>query len=198
MTSKEFKKKWENYWYHHKFGTWVGIIIVFALIMTGVEISRNIKCDTTVTYLGMYADYAVLSDELEEHFSDVIEDVDKNGDINVNSRNITPTSQPLEGDLVFWQQIDLDFVGGDSYLYFVDETVYNQLKDRGLLGEIQTSDGPSYYIDITENECFKDLIYSDERLYLCVRKGFENEENESVLKTKEIGEKILEKILENN
>ena len=79
MTKKEFKLKWENYWYHYKWHTWVAIFVIVLIFYTVFEFTQTAKKDVTITYMGSYADYEGIALSIEENFHDVIEDVDKDG-----------------------------------------------------------------------------------------------------------------------
>jgi len=198
MTKEEFKKKWENYWYHYKSRTWVIIFVIAALCYTVFEFVSTKVDDIVITYIGKYANYAGIAEEIETNFGDVLEDVSGNKTIKVSAANILATSNAFEGDMVFWQRIDINFLNGQSYLYFVDEPIYKYLSGRNLLGKIKTAEGEVDFIDVTENEYFSKYVYNNEKLYLCVRGEFAETPDKKIVMLEENSKKVLKKILENN
>ncbi|MBP0989877.1 MAG: hypothetical protein J5874_01680, partial [Oscillospiraceae bacterium] len=48
---KTFKEKWENYWYHYKFRTIVGIFVAVAAILLIKDIFFKPKYDIELTYV---------------------------------------------------------------------------------------------------------------------------------------------------
>ncbi len=197
MDKAEFKRKWENYWYHYKSRTWVIIIAIALLGYTVFEVVSTNKSDITLTYIGKYADYAGIEREIETSFKDYIEDVDGDGKIKAYVTEILATSEHFQGDMMFWQRIDVSLVNGESYIYLVDEAVYNYLKERNSLTKINVNGEEKDYIDVTENKYFKKYIYNNEKLFLCVRKNFSDKPAEKVILNENISKKIIEIICKN-
>ncbi len=93
QTPKTFKEKWDNYWYHYKFRTIVGIALGVMAIFLIKDIFFKPKYDITITYLvkgyidlGDYAskdegDYVELENMLMEYIDDYNGDGKKNIDI---------------------------------------------------------------------------------------------------------------------
>lgn len=198
MTKEEFKKKWENYWYHHKFGTWVAIFLVACVIYTVVEISTRTPKDMVITYMGTYADYIGIAEEIQKNFNDDIKDINSDGKKHIAVTEILTANNHFEGDMAFWQRADISFINGESYLYFVDEGIYHILKNRNCLGKIETKEGKVEFVDVTENELFNKYLYGDTKLYLCVRKNVGTNAKKEIKLMEENSRKVLEKILENN
>lgn len=196
MNNNDFKKKWENYWYHYKARTWVIVFVVLALLYTVFEYTTTDRNDLNITYIGKYADYKGIAKELEKNYNALIEDVDKNGELTVGAYSLLVTSEHVEGDAAFWQRVDINFLNGESYLYFVDKSVYEHLKKRNSIGKIKTSEGNTLFLDVSDNEYFKPYIKNGEPLYLCVRNSSLSEKDGKVYKMEQNSRKILEKILE--
>ena len=34
MTKNEFNEKWDNYWYHYKWHTFIGIFVIICILVT--------------------------------------------------------------------------------------------------------------------------------------------------------------------
>lgn len=198
MTKKEFKKKWENYWYHYKTRTWVIIFVIIALCYTVYEYAATDTNDMTITYIGKFVDYKAIAAQMEADYKNILEDADGNGIIEIGTADILASSEHFEGDMLFWQRIDINVLNGRSYIYLVDEPVYEYLVPRRLLGKIQTPEGMVDYIDVTENEYFSEYISGEDRLYLCVRGEFEEVPDKEIVTMDSNSKKVLEKILEKN
>lgn len=197
MEKSEFKKKWENYWYHYKARTWVIVFVIALLGYTVFEVISTSKSDITLTYIGKFADYAGIESEIEESFKNDIEDIDKDGKIKAYVTEILATSEHFEGDMMFWQRIDVSLLNGESYIYLVDQTVYDYLKERNSLGKLVINGEEKDYIDVTENKYFKKYIFDDEKLFLCVRKEFSQTPSDKVILNENNSKKIIEIICKN-
>ncbi|MBE7029327.1 MAG: hypothetical protein IKZ35_03430 [Clostridia bacterium] len=196
MTSNERREKWENYWYHYKWHTWLGIFAVFCVVFTIFEFTTHKKIDFNITYIGDYMNGEGLAKMLETEYSDVIGDINNDGLIRVEVNNIyTRENVEAKGDLQFWQRVDMDLVNAESYIYLVDEHILEQFISRGANGVIKTDKGYKPYIDVTENEILKPYLPKDKRVYLCVRKYFENNNDEMIKRVEEKSLELIEKIM---
>ena len=198
MTKEEFKEKWENYWYHHKFGTWVGIIVFVFLAFTAFEYFTKKEPDMIITYLGTYGDSQKIAEEIENSFSNVIDDINNDGEKCVSADKIITNPQNFQGDLAFWQSVNINISTGESYLYFVDERIYEMLKVKEVTDLINTKDGAVEFVDVTESKYFKKCRGEDHKLYLVVRKDYGANITKKAKLMENNSKKVLEKILENN
>lgn len=191
---ESFSKKWENIWYHYKWRILAGIFALFCVIYTVAEFSGRNKNDVSVTYLGTNVDEIKLEEKLSEYFSDIVEDINKDDKKVFDAVSILYSSK-LEGDMAFWQRVDLDLASGKSYFYLVDESVFNMLKERGSIIPFNIKeDERTYFVDVTESKYFEGCFNGNEKVFLTVSRAF------SELKGKELlivdnGRKIFEKII---
>lgn len=194
MKIGSFREKWENYWYHYKWQTWLGIFLVFLVVFTIGDIKSKNVSDFYITYIGDYMDYEGLSAKISENYSEIIGDENNDGKITGTVKNIyTNPKVPYDRDLDFWNRIDIDIVNGESYIYLIDDYILDAFLKRGVNGVIKTNDGYSSYIDISEHEFFKEYLPKDRKVYLLVRKQFEKPD-EKVKKAEDKSIIILEEI----
>ncbi len=195
--NKEFNEKWENYWYHYKWHTLLGIFIAFCLIFTVADFVTRNSNDFKMTYIGDYMDYEGLSAAMTEHYGEVIGDINNDGKIKIAINNIyTSENIAHDSDLNMWQRVDLDIVNGQSYIYIVDEHLLEAFIARGANGVIKTKSGYEPYIEITDNEFFKPYLARDKKVYLLVRQKFQGKIDKDIEKIENASLLFIEKILE--
>lgn len=192
---ENFSKKWENIWYHYKWRILAGIFALFCVIYTVTEFAMRNNSDVYVTYLGTNVDEIRLEENLFNNFSDIAEDINNDNEKVFDAVSILYSSK-LEGDMAFWQRVDLDLANGKSYFYLVDESIFNMLKERGSIIPFNIKeDERTYFIDVTDNKYFEGCFNGKERVYLTVRHEFSNLKGKELL-IAENGKKIFEKIID--
>ncbi len=197
MTREEFNEKWENYWYHYKWHTLLGIFVAFCLIFTVADHITRKASDFDITYIGDYMDYEGLSAAITRDCGDLIGDINNDGVIKTEINNIYTTENlASDSDINLWQRVDMDIINGQSYIYLVDEHLLNAFMERGANGVIKTKNGYEPYIDITDNEFFKPYLPKDKRVYLLVRQKFQGKIDEGIKKVEDASLLLIEKILE--
>ena len=142
-----FKRKWDNYWYHYKWHTLIGIaIIIFLVVCVSQCASQNAKrtqSEANIAYIGAkeFRDSTFLT--IVDDFNTIL-----NYGIEYSDDEDTPTVDfttffhmtPLEienaqavGQIVDVQalamsqkQIDTEIVGGTSVIYFLSAGAYKE------------------------------------------------------------------------
>lgn len=199
MTKENFNEKWENYWYHYKWHTIGLIFVLICLAYTVFDFATRQSSDFDLTYIGDYMNYEGLSEALCQRYPDIIGDVNGDGKIKAEVNAIyTNKNIAHDSDLNFWQRIDIDLVNGDSYIYLVDEHLSESFMKRGANGVIKTKDGFVPYVDVSENKFLKEFLPKDKKVYMFVRKYFQDGTDERTRSLEERSLKLIEKILENN
>ncbi len=148
------KRKWENFWYHHK---WKVIIVsAFTVILTFcfIQLLTRTVPDGYVAYAG--PEYAnTLVEEMENAFADLADDRNGDGDnsITVYAMTILTEEQAVEkqkeaeaiGDTYVFNR---DFnnkekqtwsngvFAGEIGLYLVDPSLYEQMAEAGALHDV--------------------------------------------------------------
>lgn len=197
MTKEAFNEKWENYWYHYKWHTLIGIFVAICLIFTVSDYASRNSIDFKMTYIGDYMDYEGLAAAIEENYRDVITDKNDDGKLKVAINNIyTAENVAHDSDLNMWQRVDIDIVNGQSYIYLVDEHILETFVGRGANGVIKTKEGYKPYIDVSENEFLKPYLPKDKKVYLLVRQKFQGKIDKDIEKTEAESNLLIEKILE--
>ena len=118
---KNFKKKWENYWYYHKGATILTIIFVLATVMLFTTYSDSLPQDGKVYIVS--AGY--VSNEII-NFNNLIEGkiIDVNGDglYSLNVTELTHSAKSSSTDQETSSQVVSSFSTGDVGLYIFDKT----------------------------------------------------------------------------
>ncbi len=143
---QSFKKWFDNYWYHYKWPTILGIFLLFVLIVGIVQCSARVESDVIM----MYAGPKQLSfDEirlLKESAAKVMEQ-DYNGDgskIVEYLENVVIVEDYTVEDLNGEEQVLIDkqeqieqyvtqVAAGDAQIYFLSADVYHDLSRQGVL-----------------------------------------------------------------
>lgn len=197
MNKNEFNEKWENYWYHYKWHTLIGIFVLICAIVTVNDFATRRNTDFDLTYIGDYMEYEGLAAAIAKDYEDIIGDFNGDGEVKVEVNPIyTSENIAHDSDLNFWQRIEIDIVNGESYIYLVDEHLLKSFIAKGFNGVIKTKDGYLPYIDVSENEFLKPYLPKDKKVYMCVRKYFQQQTDEKTKNVEEKSLELMEKILE--
>jgi len=141
----DLKRKFDNFWYHHKAKVIISAIFLTFIIICIVQCATKTKGDVNIAYIGAAeinpAQYDSLQTALIEIFG---RDLDGDGKIQVEfTRFLYMTSVQAEdarakGNAVDMQslmtvqtRINLEFAEGNNIIYFIDPEVYRELSNRG-------------------------------------------------------------------
>lgn len=182
LTPKTPKEKFINFWYHYKFSLIViAVVIVFFFMVVWPALFPE-RFDATITIASEYR-FDMLQEELAVNVEQYVDDIDGNGEKNVEIAPFWVTSDPESTgmDMQYYsailQRLALWPTSYDHFLYLMDEFSYNYMVDVGLpfmdlsekLADPQAQ-GDKYYIGGTALE---EIFYVDESqvdhpLFLCV------------------------------
>ncbi len=178
-----FRKKWDNYWYYHKWHTVIGAILIVFVFMTAYQMMTRTVYDNSVVVAGNVP--ATLSD-LEGFESDIIhcfKDTNKDGEININTTfvpfggNIDSVDE-AEMALVYPQQLQALIAADDANIFIVTEDIlidYGKANAFADVTDVQKELGISDCkykngILITDKNLIDKLqLYSDVDYYIAVR-----------------------------
>ena len=74
-------KWWDNYWYHYKWHTIIGLFVVILIIFVVSQQVNDPKQDTIITYCGSFGFLSEETEDLREAFNRIMpEDFDGNGE----------------------------------------------------------------------------------------------------------------------
>ena len=172
---KLFSKKWfENYWFYYKHHTWAGIFVLFLLVYTLVECMNAVAIDSTVTYMGGTFFDQEITAEFEEAMSEVIDDTDGDGVKKVMFSSLLLTNElKSEQDMAMQQKAQIEVAAGETYLYIMDEEIFNQYCEQELFEDlaeyIDVSEG-TFGVSVDELPELKSLGFSDNtKAYVGIR-----------------------------
>lgn len=141
---KTLKKKAENYWYHYKWHTIVGfIILTFGAYLVYDAVSRE-KYDATVTLaLSGYIAPEVQT-ALEEQLELYVPDFDGDGNPNVMVNAIQMPGDIANYEMMIASQTKfvMEFSSGDSMMFILDEEQYQSLMDQSTPDDIEVETEP--------------------------------------------------------
>lgn len=139
----------ENFWYHHKFGTCVGVFLIIAGIITGTQLFGRNRYDVQVLYAGPWLECSTASRvaALEDAIGQVMQDYDGNGQKSLayrpiflmNDQQIADLRAEYEGreeempyiNPTLLQQntelLDSEFMTGETVICFLDPSIFEDL-----------------------------------------------------------------------
>lgn len=132
---KDFKSKWENYWYYYKYHTFAAI---FVLIMVGMFIQdkcSQVHYDYKVALLTEQIVPEQVLDKLEKSLETYAVDLNKNGKVQVQILNyVTSAGQDINPQDEMANQTRLmgDMDAGDSMIYIYSDSAYDTYKKEGI------------------------------------------------------------------
>lgn len=197
------KNKFENYWYHYKWHTIIGLFFVITIIICSVQCASKEKADITAI---LYVDKNVadvtasaLEDEIEKYMTDL------NGDgeiicqiINLSNINGTDNLAVNKSQRLFAEIAD-----GNNFLYILDKKGYNSLQSNinpFAKEEYQNStdvSGWNWNGSIIQSNMEMHELPDD--MYFCVREIYDTNDSKKNQQTKLNVETIMNKIaLDNN
>ena len=114
---KQFKSKWDNYWYYYKIHTWIGIFVVFVLAVTITQCVQTVKPDV---YIDLVTSVPVTDSSiaLDGVFDDVLTDVneDEKKHISISTLYLSEEMKS-EQDMAMQQKMMLELAAGDVSLF---------------------------------------------------------------------------------
>lgn len=128
-------KKWfENYWYHFKWHTIIGVVAAIMLVSFAYDILSKEKFDSTITIVGK----AYISDEQRERLCEIAEqyEVDRDGDGKVNV-DVVAIGFPEDDDTGMNAQVfmaaqtrfSVEMTDGESMILIMDDYAYDMIGD---------------------------------------------------------------------
>lgn len=140
LASKEFKLKWENYWYYHKIHTFVAIFILLALIYTVTQCTAKVeKPDATIVIatqsFPMIIDQAT-DISIEKDIAQYITDFNKDGKKNVNLSTYDFSSNNSILSAV-QDKFSQEFFSANSFIFIVDDAVYKAYSQQDTFSKIK-------------------------------------------------------------
>ena len=179
-----FKQKWDNYWYHYKFVTFLVAFVVVALLLFAKDMIFKPKYDLTLNIASKYS-FSAVNDDIAETIKPYISDYDSNGKISVMvsemQTNYDGTSTNPVAATTGEQKILAILNAGADALFIFDDMTYNVLigsnDDESIFYDFSADYPDNPYVSgdkilIKETELGKKLRMNTVKneIYLCVRK----------------------------
>lgn len=96
---RTFREKIDNFFYYYKWHTIFGLLAVFLIVTTVIQINSRIDYDTTVTFLGSFAQDEASMKEFQDNMEAVFCDANGDGEVHV-----LPYFLMISGDAMTAQQ----------------------------------------------------------------------------------------------
>lgn len=141
---------WDNYWYHYKWHTIIGLFFVFIIVFCVVQTVNDPKDDILIAYCGPTGFQAEEMEDLREAMNRIMpEDFDGNGEKYAevvryqvfSEEELLADKEANDGkgtvNLAYNAKQLSDFNSfmsfGEASVYLVSEYIYDLIKDRGVL-----------------------------------------------------------------
>ncbi len=179
MEKKErlpFKEWFENIWYHYKWLMIFGIIVVAFLLFSFTQCSTNKAIDVKIFHVGPMTISQAAADQLKNTVAEFAEDVNGDGEVNVDILDITVNKfgnesagiDPVNYDYQnkAMQRFQVEVRSGKAFIYALDKeffdicvkeeilTPFSQIFDKSEMPEnvidgcgIRISDLDAYQLD---------------------------------------------------
>lgn len=134
------KKKWENFWYYHK---WHVVVLLFVLFLAFIMI-RDAMSPKADYQIGMITAYSAPQEAINQMQKEIVKyGEDLNGDgrvmVQINNYVITPKDSGSEVEIANQVKLDADLAAGQSMLFLTDEDSF--LEQQGQQHMFAKSDG---------------------------------------------------------
>ena len=204
----EWKRKFDNFWYHYKFVLLIGIAVLVFVVFCVAQCASRVKGDVDIAYIGGQEFDSETHGDLQRALNEILgEDFNGDGRIHVEFtkfaymtdiqiENARAQGRPvsIEGVMTAQTQIELEFAAGNIVIYFIDRDIYKQYAARiGLFMPLENSLGyipeeafDAYAVKLGSLQCWEYYM------------GLDNFPKETVLAVRDlrVSEEDNEKMLE--
>ncbi|SDN96607.1 hypothetical protein [Acetanaerobacterium elongatum] len=142
MTQKEFKRKWDNYWYYYKWHTIAGVFVLFLAILFTKDMIFKEKFDATILLCTSYYVDDTKVEELEKQAEKYFPDVDKNGEVNIAVEPIFITKdakgEPTDPQTAYAMQMKMiaEITSDPAMVYIFDQSYYDTYTEQAPLRKL--------------------------------------------------------------
>ncbi len=170
-----FKKKIEHFWEYYKIHTLVTIAAIIVIVSSVyVTITRE-KYDLELTYYGDNLFGEEEAEKLEEYFERYIDDINGDGEKNVNLSIVLVDRDDGTGEysLAVDQKLLAELIAGVSPAYLFDSVYYEKSGPESKDTVMESG------IDLRDNEELCEILnLGDEPVYWCTRALYDREQND--------------------
>ncbi len=201
----EFKKWFENYWYHHAAKTIVVGLLIISAIALMINVAQKSDPDFVMAYVGEAYGSDVQFEPIRPKAEELVGDLNGDGKTKVNSRIITIRKGTFsEVDVNKEQEFNYSFLDTAVHFYIIEEqflrdkAIYFEplealLPPEALEGGMKNEAGEVYAVPLRDNIIAKEMDFARENMYVAVKKIMDIEKNEEIaLKGQEISKALLQ------
>ena len=136
----DWKRKFDNFWYHYKFVLLIGLAVLAFIIFCVAQCASRVKGDVNIAYIGAMEIDSETYNEIQSSLDEILGE-DFNGDGRVHAEftqfvymtlvqmeNERAKGRPvnIQGIMTAQTQIELEFAAGNLVIYLIDRDVYKQ------------------------------------------------------------------------
>ena len=147
VPTSPFLKKVDNYWYHYKWHTIIGVFLLVTLLICTLQMCRKPSYDTEIIYAGPYSIGKVQQGDIKNTIASFMKDNDKNGSVDLNlisywvdddildNEDYDPSNVSLlqQNSMQNKQNFHDEISAGDVVIYLVSHDLFLEMMERGCL-----------------------------------------------------------------
>lgn len=182
---KNFKEKWDNYWYYYKLHTWIGIFVLFILTFTITQCIHTVKPDVTIDLVTTGAVTEIFP-EVDGYLSEVITDSNEDGNKHISLNTLYISNEAIsEQNIAMQQKMMLELAAGDVSMFIFDKTnleryitqdAYSPLSDfidlapyKNTENKLVEHNGIAYAISLKGSAKLAEMGFLSDDLYAAFR-----------------------------
>lgn len=117
-----FSKKIENFWYHYKLHTILGLSLVFLIAAGIVQCSSRVEYDMSLVYAGSHY---LPTEKAVEALCEIVPDINGDGRVNVYFDTIViPDTPQTEADFRMLDKLSIAFIDGSTRIFIMDKDFF--------------------------------------------------------------------------
>lgn len=141
-TKKTFRDKLEEFWYFYKWQTVISVILIIGIGLGIAQLFANKEPDAGIMYVGpgyISASVRAKMTKIAEYY---LNDYNADGEKYLSILDITAsgdkTKTAYESNVDAVKRFNLEITAGDSLIYLVEESFYEELKEYGVLAKLSS------------------------------------------------------------
>lgn len=132
-----FKEKWENFWYHYKWLTIIGILVVAIVIVVIAQVATKTQADYTVCLVTQQELSLAATNRLQAEFAAVGKDRNEDGEVVVKIQVLNVSAEAgAQYAMANRQAVTAHIVARDVLLFAFDPEYYTNIlepvMDKGV------------------------------------------------------------------
>lgn len=189
---KGFRKKLENFWYHHQILTLVTAFFVFSAIFLTVDYVRKQDPDMVLAYAGEAFGDQTQFIRAEEDFHSVIGDINGDGKVKLNYRIMVLRNNGTDMSVDNEQHFNYSFIDKNVRLFIIEDKFFDMKKNffeplEGLLPDeflkdgLKNEEGKVCAVPIAGSAVAETMNFARPELYVGIKKMIDTEKHEKLV-----------------